>query len=121
MVGEAIVGGISLFNSIYNALKEIKDMNDAVARNAAVIDLLDKLMTAKSDYLFIQERVGELEQEIKRFGKHGSETSSATNLRKSEVEGEPKCSRKTWTLLRRPMRYVQIAITTDAFPFFRKR
>jgi len=75
MIAE-VMTGLSLFNSVFSAAKNLKDINDAAVRNEAVADLLQKLVAAMTEYAAAQERVSNLEQEIKRF-----ETWEADKLR----------------------------------------
>ena len=47
--------------------KGLKDINDAAARNLAVIELQEKILAAHTAQAALVERVGELEKEMARF------------------------------------------------------
>ncbi len=66
MATELIVG-LGLFKSMFDAAKGLKDINDAAVRNAAVIELQEKILAAQAQQMALVERVGELEKEVARF------------------------------------------------------
>lgn len=63
MVGE-LVTGIGLFKSMLDTAKGLKDMNDAAVRNAAVIELQEKILDAQEHQAALIEHVGDLEKEV---------------------------------------------------------
>ena len=66
MVGE-ILAGLSGFKALYDAAKALKDMNDATIRNAAVIELQEKILAAREAQSALLERVSDLEKEVASF------------------------------------------------------
>ena len=66
MVSE-LVTGLGLFKTLLNMAKGLKDMNDASVRNAAVIELQEKILAAREQQSALAERVGDLEKEVARF------------------------------------------------------
>jgi hypothetical protein len=66
MVGEvfAAVGG---FKALLDIAKALKDMNDATVRNAAVIELQEKILAAQEAQTELLERVHSLETEVAKF------------------------------------------------------
>jgi hypothetical protein len=63
MVGE-VLAGLSAFKSALDIAKGLKDLSDATARNAAVIELQEKILTAQAAQANLVERVRELEAEV---------------------------------------------------------
>jgi hypothetical protein len=47
--------------------KSLKDINDATIRNEAVIDLQDKILTAREQQTKLLERISELEKQVASF------------------------------------------------------
>lgn len=66
MVGEAIAG-LGALKTAFDMAKGLKDISDATIRNAAVIELQEKILTAQSAQATLVERVGELEKEVAGF------------------------------------------------------
>lgn len=66
MVAE-IFSGISAFKSMMDIAKAIKDMDSAVARNAAVVELQEQIFSAHAAQSTLIARVGELEAEVRRL------------------------------------------------------
>jgi hypothetical protein len=66
MVGEAFAG-LSALKTAFDIAKGLKDIDDATRRNAAVIELQEKLLTAQSAQAALLEQVGELEKEVARL------------------------------------------------------
>lgn len=62
-----ILTGIALFKNMLDMTKALKDLNDAAVRNAAVIELQDKIMAAREQQTTLAERVRELEAEVAGF------------------------------------------------------
>jgi hypothetical protein len=68
MVGEAIVG-LGALKSAFDIAKGLKDVDDAVRRNSAVIELQEKILAAREAQSALLDRVSELEAELGRFEK----------------------------------------------------
>ncbi|MCJ9754028.1 hypothetical protein MOV61_25205 [Neorhizobium sp. BETTINA12A] len=66
MVGEAIAG-LSIFNSMLDMAKGLKNINDAAIRNMAVVDLTEKIIAAQAEQNALVAKVGKLEKELMRF------------------------------------------------------
>lgn len=66
MVGE-LVTGLSLFKSMLDTAKGLKDMNDAAVRNTAVIELQEQILSAQEQQTTLINRVNDLEKEMTRF------------------------------------------------------
>ena len=66
MISEAIAG-LSIFNSILDMTKGLKDINDAAVRNTAVVELTEKIIAAQTQQMALVQKVNELEQEVVRF------------------------------------------------------
>jgi Zn finger protein HypA/HybF involved in hydrogenase expression len=75
MVGEAFAG-LSAIKTAFDIAKGLKDIDDATRRNAAVIELQEKILAAREAQSALLNRVGELEEEVDRF-----ETWDAEKLR----------------------------------------
>jgi hypothetical protein len=63
MVGEALAG-LSALKTAFDIAKGLKDLDDAVRRNAAVIELQEKILAAQQAQAALIEQVGELEKEV---------------------------------------------------------
>ena len=63
MVAE-VFAGISAFNSMFNIAKSIRDMDNTVARNAAISDLWEQIFAAQTRYAAAAEQVATLEKEV---------------------------------------------------------
>ena len=59
--------GASAFKAIYDSAKALKDINDATVRNAAVIELQEKILTAQEAQSALVDRIRELEEEMRGF------------------------------------------------------
>jgi hypothetical protein len=66
MVGEAFAG-LSALKTAFDLAKGLKDINDAALRNAAVIELQEKILSAQQTQSALAEQVGELEKEVARL------------------------------------------------------
>jgi len=62
-----IYGGISAFKAMMDSAKALKDITDGTARNAAIIELQEKILSAQSAQTALVERVRELEEEVRSF------------------------------------------------------
>jgi hypothetical protein len=63
MVAE-VFAGISSFKAMLDIAKALKDIDDAVRRNAAVIELQEKIISAEEAHSTLTNRIGELEKEV---------------------------------------------------------
>src|ERR1700733_2995673 len=68
-----ILGGLGIFKALYDSAKAIKDINDATVRNAAVIELQEKILAARDAQSALLERVSELKKQVADFEKWESE------------------------------------------------
>ncbi len=66
MVGEAFAG-LSAIKTAFDIAKGLKDIDDATRRNAAVIELQEKILSAQSEQAVLIERVWELEKKVAGF------------------------------------------------------
>lgn len=66
MVSEALAG-LSAFKSMLDIAKGLKDINDTAARNAAVIELQEKIFSAQMAQATLVEQVRELEVKVARM------------------------------------------------------
>ena len=64
MVVAETIAGLGIFKSLYDFAKALKDMNDAVVRNGAVIELQEKILAAREAQTALLERIGTLEKEV---------------------------------------------------------
>jgi hypothetical protein len=62
-----IQSGIALFKSMYESAKALKDINDALARDGVVADLLEKILAARQAQLELTEHITQLEKQIAAF------------------------------------------------------
>lgn len=62
-----IVAGFGLFKSMLDIVKGLKDISDAVARNAIAIELQEKILAAQEQQSALIERIRELEKEVTSF------------------------------------------------------
>lgn len=72
MAGE-LIAGLGIFKSMFDVAKGLKDINDATIRNAAVIELQEKILTAREQQSALAERIGELEAQVASFEKWETE------------------------------------------------
>jgi hypothetical protein len=63
MVGE-VLAGLSGLKTAFDIAKGLKDISDATARNAAVIELQEKILSAHAAQSDLIERIRELEKEV---------------------------------------------------------
>ena len=60
MVAE-VFAGLSAFKTLFDTARSLKDMNDAVVRSAAVIELQEQILSARAQQIELIERVRELD------------------------------------------------------------
>jgi hypothetical protein len=66
MVAE-VFAGIGAIKTAFDIAKGLKDIDDAASRNAAVIELQEKILTAQTAQSTLIERIRELEKEVAGF------------------------------------------------------
>jgi len=66
MVSE-FLAGLSAFKSILDVAKGLKDLNDDAARNTALTELTEKILSAKQSQMALIERVSDLEKELEGY------------------------------------------------------
>lgn len=66
MVGEAFAG-LGALKAAFDIAKGLKDIDDTTRRNAAIIELQEKLLIAQSAQADLAERVRDLEEEMRGF------------------------------------------------------
>jgi hypothetical protein len=59
-----VIASLGAFKTIFDLAKGLKDINDATIRNTSVIELQDKILTAKVEQSELIERNSELEKEL---------------------------------------------------------
>ena len=67
------VAGLGAFKSMLDLAKGLKDLSDATARNAAVIELQTQILTAQEAQSSLVARVRELEEEVRGFERWDAE------------------------------------------------
>jgi hypothetical protein len=72
MVAE-IFAGVSSLKAAFDIAKGLKDIDDATRRNAAVIELQEKILSAQEAQASLVERVRALEAEVTSFEKWEAE------------------------------------------------
>ena len=72
MVGEAIAG-LSALKTAFDLAKGLKDIDDAARRNAAVIELQERILAGQQAQATLLERIGSLEKEVTGFQKWETE------------------------------------------------
>jgi hypothetical protein len=72
MVGE-VFAGLGALKTAFDIAKGLKDIDDATRRNAAVIELQEKILAAREAQSTLLDRVGELEEEVAGFEKWDTE------------------------------------------------
>src|SRR5580704_2382399 len=63
MVGE-VFAGLGALKTAFDIAKGLKDIDDAARRNAAVIELQEKILTALSAQAELIETIGELKKRV---------------------------------------------------------
>jgi hypothetical protein len=66
MVAE-VFAGLSALKTAFDMAKGLKDINDAVIRNGAVIELQEQILSAQQTQSTLLERIGTLEKEVASF------------------------------------------------------
>jgi hypothetical protein len=66
MVAE-VFAGLSAIKTAFDLAKGLKDIDDATRRNAAVIELQEKILAAREAQSTLLERISELEKKVASF------------------------------------------------------
>lgn len=99
MLGEAVMG-LSALNTAFNMAKGLKDIDNAVSRNAAIIELQENILSAQRAQAALIKRIDDLEKEVAGFETWETEkkryylkdfggSTFAYELKESEAGGEP--------------------------------
>src|SRR3990167_10494865 len=99
MVGEAIAG-LGALKTAFDLAKGLKDIDDAARRNAAIIELQEKILGGQSAQAALVERINELEAKVAAFEAWKTEKQRyqlkdfgggtfAYELKPEEARGEP--------------------------------
>jgi hypothetical protein len=72
MIGEALAG-LGALKSAFDIAKGLKDISDAALRNAAVIELQEKLLSAQQAQSALSQLVDDLEKEVADLKKWGAD------------------------------------------------
>jgi len=62
-----IAAGAGAFKALYDSAKALKDINDGAIRNAAVIELQEKILAAQAAQSALVEHVRQLEEKVRNF------------------------------------------------------
>lgn len=73
MVVTETIAGLSAIKTAFDMTKALKDINDAAIRNAAVIELQEKILSARDAQTALLDRVSHLEKEVADFEKWEAE------------------------------------------------
>jgi Zn finger protein HypA/HybF involved in hydrogenase expression len=73
MVVTETIAGLSAIKTAFDMTKALKDINDAAIRNAAVIELQEKILSAREAQTALLGRISELEIEVATFEKWEAE------------------------------------------------
>jgi hypothetical protein len=99
MVGE-VFAGLSALKTAFDIAKGLKDLDDATRRNAAVIELQEKILTAQSAQAELVETISELKSRVAELEAWDAEKQryklteigygmTAYTLKEGMEEGEP--------------------------------
>jgi mannose/cellobiose epimerase-like protein (N-acyl-D-glucosamine 2-epimerase family) len=67
MVAAEIMSGLGGLKTAFDLAKGLKDIDDTVRRNAAVMELQEKILTAQQAQAALVERLRELEKQVASF------------------------------------------------------
>ena len=73
MVAAEVYAGLGAIKTAFDIAKGLKDIDDATRRNAAVIELQEKVLSAQQAQSALIDRIGELEKEVAGFEKWDAE------------------------------------------------
>jgi hypothetical protein len=99
MVAE-VYAGLSAFKAAFDIAKGLKDIHDATLRNAAVIQLQEKILSAQAEQASLIQRISELEKEVAGLKSWNAEKKRYElkryhpgalfyTLKEAEAHGEP--------------------------------
>jgi hypothetical protein len=63
MAGE-IIASLTIFKTLLDSAKSLKNINDATIRNAAIVELQEKILSAQEQQAALVERLRTLEKEV---------------------------------------------------------
>jgi uncharacterized protein YdiU (UPF0061 family) len=61
------LASLSIFKTLYDSAKALKDINDATIRNGAIIELQEKILAAREAQSALLERISKLEKKVASF------------------------------------------------------
>jgi hypothetical protein len=67
MVAAEVYAGLTSIKAAFDIARGLKDIDDATGRNAAVIELQEKILDAQSEQASLAERVGELKARVSQL------------------------------------------------------
>jgi hypothetical protein len=67
MVGGEIIAGLGALKTAFDTAKTLKHISDAAIRNAAVVELQEKILTAQQTQAALIEEVSSLEKKVAGF------------------------------------------------------
>jgi hypothetical protein len=67
MVAADVYAGLGAIKTAFDMAQGLEAINDATVRNAAVIELQEKILTAQHTQAALVGRAGELEKEVASF------------------------------------------------------
>jgi|ERR1700682_3664721 hypothetical protein len=73
MVVTETIAGLSAIKTAFDMTKALKDINDAAIRNAAVIELQEKILSARDAQTALLDRISNLKKEVASFEKWEAE------------------------------------------------
>jgi hypothetical protein len=99
MAGE-LIAGLSIFKSMMDMAKGLKDVSDAAIRYSTAIELQEKILAAQAQQTALIERISDLEKQVAGFEKWETEKQRykltdygggtfAYALKPEAAEGEP--------------------------------
>lgn len=62
-----LIAGLGVFKTLFDMTKGLKDINDAAIRSAAIIELQEKILTAREQQTALLERISTLEKKVASF------------------------------------------------------
>jgi len=100
MVAE-VFASLGAIKTAFDLAKGLKDIDDAARRNAAVIELQEKILAAQQEQMALVERISELEREVRGFETWEAQKKRyqltdygggtfAYALKPEEAQGEPE-------------------------------
>jgi hypothetical protein len=115
MVAE-VFAGVSALKAAFDMAKGLKDIDDAARRNAAVIELQEKILSAQSAQAELIETVGDLKKRVAEFEAWGAE-KQRTSLQRSHPVLSATSRKKECAAPNRRIASVQTAMQPDRRDF----